>query len=90
LRLRRYETDGASTATSAAMRTSNSVSGSRLDASSESAVMLARRSRTGVSLVESAMVVVPFVRGCSQDRDEVMVLGLQLDLAGPPALVGED
>ena len=51
-----YETVGASTATSAAMRTSISVSGSRLDASSDSAVMLASRSRTGVSVVDSAMV----------------------------------
>ncbi len=39
----------ASTATSAAMRTSINVSGSRLDASSRIAVMLASRSSTGVS-----------------------------------------
>ena len=42
---RRYDTGGASTATSAAMRTSMSVCGSRLDASTESAVMLAGNAR---------------------------------------------
>ncbi len=56
-RLSRYEAGGASTATSAAMRTSISASGSRLEASTESAVMLASRSRTGVSVVGSAMVL---------------------------------
>ena len=55
----RYDTDGASTAASAAMRTSISVSGSRSDASSESAVMLASRSSTGVSLVDPAMTPPP-------------------------------
>ena len=50
-----YETGGASTAASAAMRTSISVSGSRSDAASDSAVMLASKSRTGVSVVVSAM-----------------------------------
>src|SRR6266496_4711735 len=54
-RLKAYETGGASTATSAAIRTSINVSASRLDASIESAVMLARRSRTGVSMVCSGM-----------------------------------
>ena len=39
------------------MRTSMSVSGSRPEASIESAVMLASRSRTGVSVVESGMVL---------------------------------
>ena len=53
----RYETAGASTATSAAMRTSASVSASRLDASIESVVMLASRSSTGVSLVDPAMIL---------------------------------
>ena len=52
-RFSRYDAGGASTATSAAMRTSMSVCGSRLDASIESAVMLASRSSTGVSVVSA-------------------------------------
>ena len=59
-----YETGGASTATSAAMRTSISVSGSRFDAAIDSAVMLASRSRTGVSVVDSAMVLLSFDVHC--------------------------
>ena len=49
------------------MRTSASVSESRLEASSESAVMLASRSRTGVSLVDSDMGH-PFVRRSFRDE----------------------
>ena len=76
-----YETGGASTAASAAMRTSMSVSGSRPEASIESAVMLASRSRTGVSVVESAMV--PSFRCSCQGRGvgRGVVLGHGLDLA---------
>ena len=50
-----YEIGGASTAASAAMRTSMSRSGSRFEAATESAVMLASRSRTGASPVESGI-----------------------------------
>ena len=57
---------GASIAASAAMRTSTSVSASRLDASIESAVMLASRSDTGVSLVDPAMVTPFFNRPLSR------------------------
>jgi hypothetical protein len=67
----RYETGDASTATSAAMRTSMSVSGSRLDAAIEAAVIPASRSRTGVSstgvsLVGAAMMLL-FVRRSSSE-----------------------
>ena len=51
------------------MRTSISVSGSRLDASSESAVMLASRSRTGVSVVDSD-ICLPFGRTLVPDHKE--------------------
>ena len=50
-RFSRYEAGGASTATSAAMRTSISDRGSRFDASIEAAVMVVSRSMTGVSEV---------------------------------------
>jgi hypothetical protein len=66
-RFSRYETGGASTAASAAMRTSASVSTSRLDAAIESAVMLLSRSRTGASLVNSD-IVLPFVGPSSQEE----------------------
>ena len=49
LRFSMYETGGASIATSAAMRTSMSFSGSRVDTSTASVFMRARRSRIGVS-----------------------------------------
>ena len=56
-----YETGGASTATSAAMRTSMSVCSSRFVASSEDAVMSFSRSRSGAPFVDWAMVR-PFVQ----------------------------
>ena len=58
-RFMRYDAGGASTATSAAIRTSISFSASRLDASSESNVMLCSRSRTGVSVVSAMRVLLP-------------------------------
>ena len=78
-----YETGGASAATSAAMRTSISVSVSRSDAASDSAVMLTSKSRTGVSVVDSGMVLLSVdVRSGLTELDG-------LDLARPPALVEE-
>ena len=60
----RYETGGASTATSAAMRTSMSVSRSRLDAAIEAAVIPARRSRTGVSSTGVSLVGAGMMLSC--------------------------
>src|SRR3954466_11240936 len=52
--------DGASLATRAASRTRRIACGSRLDASTESVVMLASRSSTGVCDIESSDTSSPF------------------------------
>jgi hypothetical protein len=64
IEVQQNETGGASTAASAAIRTSIRVSTSRL--AIESAVMRASRSRTGASFVDSVMVL-PFVQRCPQN-----------------------
>src|SRR5262249_52321376 len=65
-RLAMYENGGASTATSAAMRTSISVWGSRLLASTDAAFITASRSRTGVSLPISSDISLLLTRPCGQ------------------------